>query len=56
MKTQEKINKIISDAKHLQDMINDYIGDFKRKNNCDLIINVVDREIKIGALIDIDKI
>ncbi len=56
MKTQEKINKIISDAKHLQDMINDYIGDFKRKNNCDLIINVIDRKIKIGALIDIDKI
>jgi hypothetical protein len=53
---KEGYESIFVDAVYLQDMFNHKIKTFKKKNNCDLIINIVNGEIKIGALIDVDKI
>jgi len=52
----EKYESIFTNAVYLQDMFNYKIKAFKKENNCDLIINIVDGEIKMGALIDVDKI
>jgi hypothetical protein len=53
---KEGYESIFIDAVQLQDMINYKIRELKKKNNCDLMISIVDGEIKMGALIDIDKI
>lgn len=50
---KEGYESIFTDAIYLQDMFNHKIKGLKNKNNCDLIISIIDGEIKIRAIIDV---
>jgi hypothetical protein len=49
---KEGYEKISFDTIRLQDFLNYKIRSFKKENNCDLTISIVDEEIKIRVLID----
>jgi hypothetical protein len=52
---KEGYERVFKDAIALQFMINHKIKIFNKENNCNLMIDVVDGEIKVGVFIDIDK-
>ncbi len=51
----KSIDEDFVEVARLQDLINFKIRSFKKQNKCDLLIDVVNGEIKIGAYIDIDN-